>query len=66
MVTRPPEFNAYEFAVVAALRAHQLRAGCVPRIDGEHNATTTAQMEVASGKVARVHAGNGSPSGSDL
>ena len=51
MVTRPPHFNQYEFVVVAALRAHQLRAGCIPRLTGDHNATTMAQMEVAGGCV---------------
>lgn len=54
MVTRPPHFNAYEFAVVSGLRAHQLMEGCLPQLDGEHNATTMAQMEVATGKVARI------------
>lgn len=54
MVTRPPSFNPYEFVVVASLRAHQLMDGCIPQLEGEHNATTMAQMEVASGKIARV------------
>lgn len=54
MVARPPSLNAYEFVVVAALRAHQLMAGCVPQLDGEHKATTMAQMEVATGRIARV------------
>ena len=53
MITRPPHLNAYEFAVVAALRAQQLIAGCTPRLLGEHSATTMAQMEVAGGCVAR-------------
>ena len=51
MVTRPAHFNQYEFVAVAALRAHQLRAGCIPRLQGDHNATTMAQMEVAAGCV---------------
>jgi DNA-directed RNA polymerase subunit K/omega len=46
--------NGYEFAVVSALRAHQLMQGCTPRLDGEHKATTMARMEVAAGKVARL------------
>ena len=54
MVTRPPTFNAYEFAVTASLRAHQLMAGCVPQMSGDHNAATMAQMEVASGKIPRL------------
>ncbi|MBI4888731.1 MAG: DNA-directed RNA polymerase subunit omega [Acidobacteria bacterium] len=53
MVTRPTHLNAYEFAVVSALRAHQLMSGCVPQVDGEHKATITAQLEVASGKIER-------------
>jgi DNA-directed RNA polymerase subunit K/omega len=54
MVSRPPRLKAYEFAVVSALRAHQLMGGCRPRLDGHHKATTMAQMEVADGKVARL------------
>jgi DNA-directed RNA polymerase subunit K/omega len=53
MISRPPYLNAYEFVVVAALRAQQLLAGCTPRLGGEHSATTMAQMEVAEGCVAR-------------
>jgi DNA-directed RNA polymerase subunit K/omega len=45
--------NRYEFAVVSALRAHQLMEGCTPRVDGDHKATTLAQLEVAAGHVAR-------------
>jgi DNA-directed RNA polymerase subunit K/omega len=52
MVIRPPEMTAYEFVVVAALRAQQLLAGSVPRMAGQHGATTMAQMEVANGHVA--------------
>jgi DNA-directed RNA polymerase subunit K/omega len=54
MTVRPPHLNAYEFVVVASLRAHQLRAGCTPRLPGTHSATTMAQMEVAGGCVARA------------
>jgi len=54
MVARPTHVNAYEFAAVAALRAHQLMDGCVPLLTGEHKATTMAQMEVAAGKVIGV------------
>ena len=55
MVVRPVHLNAYEFVVVSALRAQQLLAGCVPRVEGDHGASTTAQMEVADGRVARDH-----------
>jgi DNA-directed RNA polymerase subunit K/omega len=53
VISRPPHLAAYEFAVVAALRAQQLLAGCTPRLCGEHSAATMAQMEVAEGCVAR-------------
>ena len=54
MPLRPADVNAFEFVVIAALRAQQLLAGCTPRLPGEHSATTMAQMEVADGQVARV------------
>lgn len=53
MVNRPREYNSYEFVVVASLRAKQLLAGCVPQVEGDHNAAITAQMEVADGRVVR-------------
>jgi hypothetical protein len=56
MVIRPIHLNAYEFVVVSALRAQQLLAGCVPRIEGPHGAATMAQMEVAGGRVVRTTA----------
>jgi DNA-directed RNA polymerase subunit K/omega len=54
VVNRPSDYNRYEFAVVAALRAKQLLAGCTARLDGDHSAATMAQMEVADGQVART------------
>lgn len=54
MVNRPADYNRYEFAVVASLRAKQLLAGCVPRVDGDHSPATLAQMEVADGRIARA------------
>ena len=54
MVSRPAHWNAYEFVAVAALRAQQLCAGCMARVEGEHSAPTMAQMEVAAGRVART------------
>jgi hypothetical protein len=56
MVSRPVDFNAYEFVVVAALRAQQLLAGCTPRLEGVHSAPMMAQMEVAAGCVERAGA----------
>lgn len=62
MVTRPIHMNAYEFVAVSALRAKQLLAGCMPRIEGDHSAATMAQMEVAAGRVARGDDTNATPS----
>ena len=54
MVKRPAGFGAFEFAVIAGLRAVQLSHGCVPRVgDGTSKLITTAQMEVALHKVSR-------------
>jgi DNA-directed RNA polymerase subunit K/omega len=53
MVNRPVDMNAFEFVVISALRARQLLAGSVSRRDGGHNASTTAQMEVAGRCVVR-------------
>ena len=54
MVTRPAGTNAFEFVVVSAKRAAQLMRGCTPRVESAEKATTTAQLEVATGKVARI------------
>lgn len=53
MIQRPPGVGAFEFVVLAALRAAQLTRGCTPRVDGGHKAIVTAQVEVAEGKVAQ-------------
>jgi hypothetical protein len=54
MVRRPVGFGAFEFAVLAGLRAVQLSRGCLPRVDtGSHKLITTAQMEVAQHMVER-------------
>jgi DNA-directed RNA polymerase subunit K/omega len=54
MVHRSMVCNSFEFVAIASLRAHQLRRGCIPRVPGEHKATTLAQMEVAAGKISRL------------
>lgn len=46
--------SLYEFAVVSGLRAHQLMAGSVARMPGDHKKTTIARMEVAAGQVRAV------------
>ena len=62
MVARPIRLNSYVFVIVSALRAHQLMGGCVPLLGGNHKATTMAQMEVATGSIARVEV-PGTPTG---
>ena len=53
VVQRPVEFNAFEFAVLASLRAAQLVRGCTPRVNGASNVAVIAQLEVAERKVVR-------------
>jgi len=48
--------NAFEFAVLAGLRASQLTRGCSPRVDGSVKLAVIAQREIAEGKVVRVAA----------
>lgn len=54
MVSRPIEMNQFQFAIVSGLRAAQLMRGCVPRVGREHKHITTAQREVAAGKVVGI------------
>ena len=54
MVHRPLHLNAFEFAVLAGLRASQLTRGCTPRVDGSVKLAVIAQREIAEGKVVRV------------
>lgn len=54
MVRRPIGMNPFEFAVLSSLRAAQLMRGCIPLVDGPQKMIMTAQLEVATGKVARV------------
>ena len=51
---RPLHLNAFEFAVLAGLRASQLTRGCTPRVDGSVKLAVIAQREIAEGKVVRV------------
>jgi hypothetical protein len=46
--------GAFEFVVLAKLRAGQLMRGCLPRSAGTHKAIVIAQLEVAEGKVERM------------
>lgn len=54
MIQRPPGVGAFQFVVLATLRAAQLTRGCRPRVDGTHKAIVTAQVEVAEGKVTQL------------
>jgi DNA-directed RNA polymerase subunit K/omega len=53
LVKRPAGITAFEFAVVAGLRANQLARGCTPRVPRSEKVAVTAQVEVAAGKVVR-------------
>jgi DNA-directed RNA polymerase subunit K/omega len=54
VVHRPSWFNAFEFAVLAGLRAGQLARRCTPRVSGAEKVAVTAQMEVAEGRIVRA------------
>lgn len=54
MVRPPPSLSAFEFVVLASLRTAQLTRGCTPRVEGAHKRIVIAQLEVASGLVARA------------
>ena len=54
MIHRPSDSNGFEFVKVSALRAAQLRRGCVARVPAGHNYVVTAQIEVAAGLVAAL------------
>ena len=47
----PLEMGKFEFVRLSALRAAQLTRGCTARVPARHKRTTTAQSEVAAGKV---------------
>jgi DNA-directed RNA polymerase subunit K/omega len=53
LIHRPSSIGAFEFVVLASLRANQLLRGCVPRTDATHKAVVIAQLEVAERKVER-------------
>ena len=51
MVRRPDDMNAFEFVVLAGLRAAQLHRGCAPRVAQSPKVAVTAQHEIAERKV---------------
>jgi len=61
----PPQnvMSKYRFVMLAALRAEQLQAGALPRIDSDtRKATVLAQEEVAAG-VVEAWDGSAPPAG---
>jgi hypothetical protein len=54
MIQRPADIGAFQFVVLAALRAAQLIRGCPPRVEGTHKAIVIAQYEIALGKVTAI------------
>ena len=53
MVKRPDGMSAFEFSVLAGLRAAQLNRGCTPRVFGREKLAVIAQCEIAEFKVVR-------------
>ena len=51
VLKRPADMNAFEFVVVAGLRAAQLHRGCTPRVEQSAKVAVTARHEVAARKV---------------
>lgn len=51
MMYRSPGIGSFEFVRLAALRTAQLMRGCTPRVPECHKRTSTAQREVAAGKI---------------
>lgn len=67
-MTKVPEniMSKYRFVMLAALRAEQLQAGAIPRIDSDtRKATVLAQEEVAAGVVDAWDASAPATSGAD-
>lgn len=54
MIHRPPGIGAFQFVVLASLRATQLASGCRPKVGGLHRNAVVAQLEVSEGKVVQV------------
>jgi DNA-directed RNA polymerase subunit K/omega len=54
-VIRPPAgSNPFEFIVLSGQRAAQLMRGCIPKVEKEHKVISTAQVEIATGKVVAL------------
>lgn len=46
--------NSFEFVIIAAARARQLLAGCIPRVEGSPKLARRALQEVVAGQVDKV------------
>jgi hypothetical protein len=67
MIPRPTQIGAFEFVVLASLRAAQLTRGCLSKVNGHHKVTVLAQLEVSEGRVVQVFAAvNAVPSDPDV
>ena len=55
MVDRSTLNNAFEFVVVASLRAKQLLQGCLPKVEPSGKPARTAQREVLGGFIKPVY-----------
>jgi hypothetical protein len=56
VIQRPEGIGAFEFVVLARLRALQLLRGCLPRVELGHSIATTALLELANGSIVRAPA----------
>jgi DNA-directed RNA polymerase subunit K/omega len=54
VIHRPTHIGAFQFVVVASLRAAQLTRGCLPKVAGPHKVTVTAQLEVSEGQITAL------------
>ena len=54
MIQPPAGVGAFQFVILATLRAAQLIRGCRPKVGGMHKATILAQLEVSEGKVTQL------------
>lgn len=50
----PTLMGKFEFVRLSSLRAAQLMRGCTARVPERYKRTTTAQREIAAGKVGRL------------
>jgi DNA-directed RNA polymerase subunit K/omega len=46
--------NSFEFVTIAAARARQLLAGCIPKVEGSPKPARRALQEVVAGQVDKV------------